>query len=554
MCHSGEKSRIALLASGYLALQVLFVLFAARAYLLRVDDAYYYFGIARRVVESGKFTFDGIHLTNGFQPLWQFVLIGFTWAAYALGIHGRDALVILYFLLCALLNTGAFLVAIRLGEKWFRDSYAMRSVFLFCVLWIPGWTTSLLSGMENSLYWLFLLLFMVIITDDSGRPSLRGIRGPRKYWLFLVSALLVYTRVDSVVILSVAAVYFLIVERSRSTWITVLTWAGVTLAAVTPLLLWELLLFDTPLPVSGSVKLLHTAKMIDRVGIDVYALGALKAFLLSVLGVPLSAAGMGYYEIVKPAVLGMGFEVPIVVLGLVALSLVAVPGILLARRTGAVRLAPRPASLGFLSIICAVHLGLNSFLFPEQWRFGGLIWYFVVEYLLLFLFVSWLVGGVLATWPARRRQWTRRIMGLGYLCAFVPMVLWRPALPSEQELKYIGAAWINEHVPRTTIVGAFNAGVTGYYSEVPVVNLDGLVNDLDFLRNYLGDDRIRDYIRERGIDFVADHGCECPALQTGWFWGYVHVPSEAQLRFCRLANEKGVNFCIVEITGLSPDL
>ncbi len=39
------------------------------------DDAFYYFGIARRWNRLGFPTFDGITATNGYHPLWQWVLV-----------------------------------------------------------------------------------------------------------------------------------------------------------------------------------------------------------------------------------------------------------------------------------------------------------------------------------------------------------------------------------------------------------------------------------------------------------------------------------------------
>src|SRR5262245_50016865 len=41
------------------------------------DDAFYYFTIARRFGESRWPTFDGVHTTTGFHPLWLFVLVPF---------------------------------------------------------------------------------------------------------------------------------------------------------------------------------------------------------------------------------------------------------------------------------------------------------------------------------------------------------------------------------------------------------------------------------------------------------------------------------------------
>ncbi|HZO08996.1 MAG TPA: hypothetical protein VFC77_06430, partial [Myxococcota bacterium] len=34
------------------------------------DDAYYYFAIARELARTGRASFDGETLTNGFHPLW----------------------------------------------------------------------------------------------------------------------------------------------------------------------------------------------------------------------------------------------------------------------------------------------------------------------------------------------------------------------------------------------------------------------------------------------------------------------------------------------------
>src|SRR5207249_52514 len=39
------------------------------------DDAFYYFQIARHLAQGRGFTFDGIHPTNGFHPLWLFLLV-----------------------------------------------------------------------------------------------------------------------------------------------------------------------------------------------------------------------------------------------------------------------------------------------------------------------------------------------------------------------------------------------------------------------------------------------------------------------------------------------
>src|SRR5512142_22823 len=39
------------------------------------DDAYYYFKVAQNISEGHGSTFDGIHPTNGYHPLWMLICI-----------------------------------------------------------------------------------------------------------------------------------------------------------------------------------------------------------------------------------------------------------------------------------------------------------------------------------------------------------------------------------------------------------------------------------------------------------------------------------------------
>jgi len=66
------------------------------------------------------------------------------------------------------------------------------------------------------------------------------------------------------------------------------------------------------------------------------------------------------------------------------------------------------------------------------------------------------------------------------------------------------SAWHwNEVLPPGTRVGAWNAGYLAYFSDLQVVNLDGLVNAPDFARR-VENDRWLEYCRETGIRYVED--------------------------------------------------
>ena len=60
------------LAAAFKAYAVLTL--ASRGVSQFIDDAFYYLLIARNFAQSGIPTFDGIHATNGFHPLWMLML------------------------------------------------------------------------------------------------------------------------------------------------------------------------------------------------------------------------------------------------------------------------------------------------------------------------------------------------------------------------------------------------------------------------------------------------------------------------------------------------
>lgn len=57
------------------------------------------------------------------------------------------------------------------------------------------------------------------------------------------------------------------------------------------------------------------------------------------------------------------------------------------------------------------------------------------------------------------------------------------------------AAWINTHVDESARVGALNAGALAYVTERTVINLDGLMNDAEFL-SHLKRNTVPEYVRQ----------------------------------------------------------
>jgi hypothetical protein len=288
----------------------------------------------------------------------------------------------------------------------------------------------------------------------------------------------------------------------------------------------------------------NTEHFIARHGALAYAKTVSEGFVASILGLPVSALGMGYYELVKPLVLRMGFTVVVALLGILGISAV---GLLFAflRRASLPPRPPVPSLLPLLVTVSAVHLLTLVALFPDQWMYAGLIWYFLVQYLCLFLFIGW-IGGWLA--GALSDVGWHRFTGASRVAAalaVIPMLLWRPALPTEGQIKRLAANWINEHLPPNAIVASHDAGALGYFSRVPVINLDGLVNNREYLDNYLRTGKKRQYLVDAGVTHLADVGR--PRSANARFSSLLHIPKDGRIVLKLQGNEDDLDFCIVEL-------
>jgi len=114
---SPREARIVALCFGVLGLVIAGLLLFApmRDVVLRFvhDDAFYYFGVARGWRRYGFPTFDGIDATNGYHPLWQWLLVAVPGARADPAAFARAGAAsgVLFF------GVGTWLIARRLGRE-----------------------------------------------------------------------------------------------------------------------------------------------------------------------------------------------------------------------------------------------------------------------------------------------------------------------------------------------------------------------------------------------------------------------------------------------------
>lgn len=210
------------------------------------DDAFYYFGIARQWSHYGFSTFDGINPTNGYHPLWQWLLVVSARAFSDADAFARaGALAGIFFV-----DAATVLVVRRLA----REDNPARSL---AYLWVAA--TLLLAtiyGLEAPLA-AFVLALAVLATPRDRRewtPARALACGAATALLFLarIDALIWILTLDAIVL---AAVW----PGNRRPMLRTIALMIVTqLVVITGYFLGNWLVWDHALPISAAVKAART--------------------------------------------------------------------------------------------------------------------------------------------------------------------------------------------------------------------------------------------------------------------------------------------------------
>ncbi len=212
----------------------------AGAPLVLEDDGYYYAVIARNLARTGRSTFDGTGLTNGYHPLWLLLV---TLKTRLLGegvgpILAAEA---------ACVGVGAAVLLRGAGVR------AWAPAAVFTVLWAHYVGAMSMAGMEVSLLAGCAALFIARLDPRAGSA------GP---WdglgLGLAAAACIGARIDAAVFVLPALALCGRTRRARGLALMVLVAGGAVYAGV------NLLLFGAALPISSAVKSLGGLQINER--------------------------------------------------------------------------------------------------------------------------------------------------------------------------------------------------------------------------------------------------------------------------------------------------
>jgi hypothetical protein len=209
------------------------------------DDSFYFIMIAKNVVAGNGFSFDGIHATNGFQPLWLFLLL-----PLAL-IKNKTLLLLALLALQSLLNILFFILLYALIKRLTNAKVALISIVFiaFNPFLMPR---ILLNGMETSLsLFTATLLVYYFVNNFVYRDPTRI----NYLVLSIISLLSFFARLDNVFLISSVYLFILIHYRKRIyNHLPKLLLGSLPFLLVIPYLISNYRFAGSIIPISGIIK------------------------------------------------------------------------------------------------------------------------------------------------------------------------------------------------------------------------------------------------------------------------------------------------------------
>lgn len=469
------------------------------------DDSFLYLEFAANTVRSGFPTFDGINITNGVQPIWGACLVGISQV-----VHDPDTLLRVVLAICAVLNFATGLVLLRSAAR-------LRSE-LAAIALAGCWSCYMLTlapsmiGMENSLH----ALVAAIIAGAVIRFYQRGARETNGalVWLGMLLAINAGVRLDSAVVSLVLGVIVArrAIAQGRTRPATLALLFGPMALGAVGFVALNQLWFGTPLPVSGMMKSFYAEHFLD--GRSAWLIPLVPIF--KCLNIFFDVPEWMFSEFL-PEQLEI---VPVIFASL----LVIVPFILLLRRSDLVDqsgtgkpLNDLCKSLAFAVVIHLLVLACTILQFSDdQWYHSWLV----------IAWIYWIAWG-LERWiqsPVLSPVLVRRIVAAFAIVLCASQVLAIPRQLANVERKELNverlnlSRWLSANLPPAARVGSWNSGIVAYFTDRPVVNLDGLMNSKAYADWIETGGDIRNKLTEMGINVIVDYNGGDSTTPAGKTW------------------------------------
>jgi hypothetical protein len=461
---------------------------------LVIDDTYYYLQTAWNAKIVGFVTFDGLHPTNGVQLLW-FVIV------FLLAMLAKSKAVLLFAALAVsfLLNGLCYLIILKIGAVLKQPVLALFMASLWALQSLPFRIYSM--GMENSLH--ALVFWCVIWRSIEFLIRVQNKEKPDFLSLTVVLILNAWTRLDSALLSAVLFTFCvgMLASTYRNNFRLFLQRYGQAIAGSSLLasigLAAQLTAFrlmgGSFLPVSALIKTSSAGQ-----GSDIEPIGKLVEIFR--LGMPSIIQGR-----FPPLIL--------VLLGITGILLVILARVAIRDHLDEVRAFMNLWSCLLVGeLIYDVYVALSGVEYRPYF-----IWYRSPS------FIFWIItGSLLGLFPFLQTRLGKRPVeilrwapiGFSAVIFAVAIFIFARSINFTSSLyaaRYDAALWIAENSPPDTVFASWNAGQLGYFSNRTVINLDGLINNVDYYERVLrGSVPLADYLVENKVDYIVDYSIYRP--------------------------------------------
>jgi len=441
---------------------------------LNINDTYYYYTLARNQAAGLFSTADGINQTNGFHPLWSWLITPLFW----FWTDPEQALPALKVFELALLGlSGIAMVATS------RES-GMTPWLMLPIPIILLSNQGITAGMEAAPLVLALSVTMWLLVRMANRPSSRA----SCLGLAVVLGLLPWIRLEALAItftITVAWVLYSRLMRLDRQW-PLWSLPAIAGALVAAYFLFNQLAFGTPVPVSGQLKAFWSQfRWKDSGGYDFFV--NLKQHIDNKL----------YWQTISSAI-------PVAVVLVVSWATKHY-------RTAAYRVnhAIDFFMLG-LAVFGLARFGFSVLRMYVMW--SAYSWYFAPTVLLNAVIWPWAIFRVWSLIPEERRSLAPLLLGTALWLTQVNWLAAETRLEKTTTRKggkdwemadYEAVQWMKRNLPKNAVVGSTDSGVLSYFAPFRVINLDGLVNSNEFRKRQEAG-TLGEWITESGITHFSN--------------------------------------------------
>jgi hypothetical protein len=445
-----------------------------------VDDAFFYFGIAKNIAVGKGATFDGSIMTNGFHPIYALLLVPIFWFS----LENPEVPVHVALTILSIFNVLTGYVVFLIVRKIAGRIAGLFGAFLW--LFNPFVILIALNGVEVGVAAFFISLCIYVHLEERkvDRVSL-----PKMVLLGFLTALAVLSRVDAVFIFITIALdlWYLSYQKGKSLFRSLsqpALYCFITLLFLSPWFFWNLYHFGTVRQISGVT--------LPNIAHNMYLMKHNTYLSLSFVKTELFYLKVWIEHIIRFSG-GIGLFVILFIFFIIS-----------ARKNLATKLS------GILEKIKPLHFALLSSIFLVFFYalyFWGWLrpWYYLPVMLIVTIYLGSIAGHTFENFLHIRAKMAIPVFVLFLICtiyfSYQGMSVWQKGLFPFQKQLYESAVWLKENTPENSKIGAISAGVYGYMTG-RTIDLAGVVNKEAY--RAMREKRIFAYLQEKQIDYLVD--------------------------------------------------